>query len=163
MPSPDPSALLTVAEIAIALAGFSAVVVIFKRRSSGEWARADADRFHGMVLHAMAATAFAFLPFVVALFTDVAARVWSISSGLLGVQILWHVSVVVRLPSSSPGTRPFMLLGVAAAALQGLNAFGIAFDREFAPYLVGVLWHVVQSGVLFVWLIWIPESDVEAG
>ena len=51
MPLASPDVLFTVAEIAVALAGFSAVVVLFKRRDSGRWRAADADRFHGMVVH----------------------------------------------------------------------------------------------------------------
>ena len=43
--------LFTVAEISVALAGFSAVVVLFKRRDSGKWRAADANRFKKSHIH----------------------------------------------------------------------------------------------------------------
>jgi len=39
---------------------------------------------------------------------------------------------------------------------------GIGFGRAFDAYLVGVVWHVVMSGALFLMLIWVPKSDVDA-
>jgi len=47
--------LLTLAEVAITMAGFSAVVVSFKKRDTNTWLKLDADRFHGMILHAILA------------------------------------------------------------------------------------------------------------
>ncbi len=39
----------------LTLAGFSAVVVSFKKRDANTWLKLDADRFHGMILHAILA------------------------------------------------------------------------------------------------------------
>ena len=86
--------LFSLAQIAVAFAGFSAIVVLFGRGASGRWRQSHADRFHGMVLHAMVAV--------------------------------------------------------------------LGFDHEFRPYLVGVVWHVGMSGLLFVRLIWIPNADVDS-
>ena len=53
--------LFSIAQVAIGLAGFSAIVVGFKRLESGDWHRADADRFNGMLIHAMCAALFCVL------------------------------------------------------------------------------------------------------
>jgi len=42
--------LFAVAEFSVAVAGFSAIVVILRRSESGKWRAIDADRFHGMLL-----------------------------------------------------------------------------------------------------------------
>ena len=93
--------LFTVAEISVALAGFSAVVVLFKRRDSGKWRAADANRFNGMVFHAMFAAFFCILPSIVGIFTQKPYLIWSISSATLGIQILIHASVIMRVPTTA--------------------------------------------------------------
>jgi len=47
--------LLPLAEVAITMAGFSAVVVILKKCDTNTKLKLDADRFHGMILHAILA------------------------------------------------------------------------------------------------------------
>jgi hypothetical protein len=160
-PTLDPSVLFALAEIAVALAGFSAIVVIFRRRESGKWRVADAERFHGMVLHAVAAAFFCLLPSLVGVFVESTQLVWNLCSAALGLQITAHVALVLRFTSTGGASRAVLSMGFVAAALQVFNLFGIGYSHEFAPYLFGVLWHVLQSGVLFVWLIWIPAEDVE--
>ena len=54
-----------------------------------------------MLLHALSAAFFCILPPVIAAFTDNTERVWSICSALLGIQLLWHITVIALLPSSS--------------------------------------------------------------
>jgi len=44
--------------------------------------------------------------------------------------------------------------------LQVLNVLGVGFDHAFGPYLVGVLWHVSQSGVLFAMRTFARAADV---
>ena len=47
----------------------------------------------------------------------------------------------------------------------GLVQFTVFTDwgayREFEIYQVGVIWHILQAGVLFVMLIWIPRTDID--
>ncbi len=158
-----PDILFALAEVSIALAGFSAVVVLFKRGVSGEWLPADADRFHGMLLHAMSAVFFCIFPSLISVFTTDQHFIWSIASSGLGIQILVHCTVILRLPSTGSGARVLLLLGLGAIVLQVLNVTGVYFSYEFRAYLGGVLWHVFQAGVLFVRLVWVPSSDIRSG
>lgn len=156
--------LPTLAEIAVGLAGFSAIVVIFKRRDAGTWLVADADRFHGMIVHSMVAAALCFVPAAVAVFTDASRTIWALSSGLLGVQVLAHTLLVLRLAStSSPNRLAVALGGGAVVVLQGLNVLGLGFDREPGPYVLGVLWHLAHAGILFVMLVWVRSEAIEEG
>lgn len=157
---PEIERLYSLAEISIGLAGFSAIVVMFRRRDSGTWSPADADRFNGMVFHAMAAAFFCVLPAIVGVFVE-GPRVWTVCSAVLGLQIVGHAIGVVLLATTGGWARAMILGGGGAAAgLQALNAFGVAFDHEFGPYEIGVLWHVLHAGFLFLLLVWVPRSAV---
>ena len=153
--------LYALAEIAIALAGFAAIVVIFKRRSSGGWDAADADRFNGMLLHAMAAGFFCIFPPFLFVFTPEPSVVWAIGSAFAAVQMLAHAGVIFSLPSSSRPTRLALLLPLGLVVLQALNIFEVYFARDFGPYLAAVLWHIFQAGLLFVTLVFVRREDTK--
>lgn len=158
---PEFDTLYTLAEIAVALAGFAAIVVLFKRDDSGRWELADADRFNGMLLHAMAAGFFCILPPLVSVFTSDASLVWTIGSIAIGTQIVAHSWKIFWLPSSTFLVQAFLVVPLGVVILQLLNATGVIYSGEFSPYLVGVLWHVFQSGLLFVSLVFVRASDTQ--
>ena len=155
--------LYAVAQIAIAIAGFAALVAVFKQHRDGAWDAADADRFHGMLAHALSAAFFCILPPVIAAFTDDTERLWSICSALLGIQLFSHITLIARLPSSNTYTRLGLIPPLMAAALQGANVFGGDGLAEFGPYVVGILWHTFQAGALFFLLIWLPATRIVSG
>ncbi len=155
--------LFSLAQVAVALAGFSAIVVLFGRGESGRWRRAQADRFHGMVVHAMVAVLFCLLPLLIGVFTADRTIIWNLSSALLGVEIVGHVSAVLFMSSTvGARVRSFIAIGYLFGAVQFMNVAGIEFDHEFRAYLAGVVWHVIMSGLLFLMLIWVPDADVDA-
>ena len=92
--------LFSIAQVAIGLAGFSAIVVGFKRHESGDWRRADADRFNGMLIHSMCAALFCVLPSILDPFAPSASALWTLASALLGLQIAVHASPVLTLSST---------------------------------------------------------------
>ena len=154
--------LFGLAEIAVGMAGFSAIVVLFKRRDSGKWLPRDADRFNGMLIHAMAAALFCLLPAFVKALVEDPSTIWTIASALIGVQISLQAAVVMRLRSTGGVARTVVVAGaLVAVAFQVLNVADWGITRGFAPYLIGVLWHLLQAGTLFVMLIWVRAEDVE--
>jgi hypothetical protein len=153
--------LYTLVEISVALAGFSAIVVLFKRSDSGKWNATDADRFNGMLIHAMSAAFFCVLPPLISVFSTDEKIVWAVASGILGIQIVGHSLVIWRLPSADFLIRSYLLFALGAVVLQVLNVAEIHYAREFRPYLVGVMWHLISAAVLFMGLIWVPAADVQ--
>ncbi len=154
--------LFTLAEISVALAGFSAIVVLFKRRDSGRWHAVDGNRFNGMLFHAIFAAFFCIFPSILNIFTDKPSHIWSIASAVLGAQILVHVTIIIRVATTKRRhILPIVALASGPIALQVLNVTGIGFAHEFGPYLGGVLWHVIHASVLFVWLVQIPQEDLD--
>lgn len=156
---PEMDELYSVAEIAIAIAGFAAIVASFKRRADGSWDGVAGNYFNGMLIHSTTAVLFCVLPALLGAFLSSPQTVWAIASSMLGIQILVHATIIVRLPASGLGTRLLMMIGALVAALQAYNALVRA---EFEPYLVGILWHVMHAGGLFVSLVWVPAEEIDS-
>ena len=153
--------LLGLAEIAIALAGFSAIVVVLKRGQSGSWKAADADRFHGMVVHAVCAVLFCLLPNLIDIVVQDAVTTLHICAALLGVQIILHAANVMRMPTTSNGARGALAFGIVIGFTQFAAFSDWGVNRELQFYVLGIIWHIIQAGVLFIMLVWIRDDDIK--
>ena len=113
-----------------------------------------------MIIHAIAAVAFAFLPSIIDVVVQDVTTTLHIACAILGVQILVHCGAVAFMSSNTGLARLAMLIG----ALIGLLQFGVFTDwglqRELAIYVVGIIWHILQAGTLFVLLIWIRADQI---
>ena len=152
--------LLSLAEIAITLAGFSAVVVVFRRGSDGSWLTAHRDQFHGMVIHAICAVIFCLLPRMIDIVVQDPVTTLHICCAILGVQILVHCVAVMRFPTLELWGKLALSLGL----VLGLGQFVVFTDwgahREMDFYVLGIIWHILQAGLLFVLLVWIsPDKE----
>jgi len=154
--------LNTMAEVAIAFAGFSAVVVIFRRRGDGAWAPADASRFNGMMVHSMHAAGFAFVPQILQHFLPGEAMIWAVSSLLLGVATLLHAFVATRLELGVSRRHAAVVfsMGIIVFALQMANLFSWLGPPGPGLFLVGVFWHTLQAGRLFFRLVSVQPKSV---
>lgn len=158
---PEFATLYALAELAVAMAGFASIVVLFKRGRTGGWVPADADRFNGMLLHAMAAGFFCVFPPFISVFTSDPSRIWTIASASIAVQLLLHAAVIFWLPSTTIRIRLALVLPLGLVGLQFLNVLGVWFAGDFRPYLAAVLWHIFQAGLLFVTLVFVRDEDIE--
>ncbi len=157
---------LTLGEIAVTLAGFASVVVVFNRRESGTWERADISRLTGMLASSLMAAFFSMLPVGLqgAGLSEPAA--WSVSSFALGCWMTVGVIVVYRrnrsLPSASYSRALsfFMRASMAVAALLLLlNAFALGLSGGPAVYIFAVVLLLAISGVLFMRLVLLPLRE----
>lgn len=143
--------LLTIAEIAIAFAGFSGIVVVFSRRE-GQWTGADRVAFWEMISSSLMILMLALLPF---LFHHAGLRhpaVWGWCSGLAAaafvVRGLHSVSNAARAGAFRAGNlfsvgTAFLVGGVLIAIGLICNAAGLVFERIFAPYLAALLFYLL--------------------
>ncbi len=147
--------LNTLAEVAIAFAGFSSVVVIFRRRDDGSWTQADSQRFLGMITHALHGAGLAFVPQILQHFLSSTALVWALSSLLLGISTLLHAFVATRLElsTSRPHAAMALIQGLVIFALQMANLFSWLGPPGPGLFIVGIFWHTVQAGYLFTMLV----------
>jgi hypothetical protein len=149
--------LLTFAEVAIAIAGFSGVVGAFLQRDGLHWV--DRVRFVGILGISFAAFALAFVPIVLSHLGWTGPALWS---GASVVMIVFWAVCVAPLPFVMPrlrredyfNSRVFASM-VAAPALLNLglqlaNAFGLLLESGVVAYLLGLFIFLYTAGVLFV-------------
>ncbi len=155
----SPDNLLALAELAIALAGFSAIIVVLRNNDSEKWAARDVDYFHGMITHSAFATLFCLLPALVNLVAQDTVLTLRVCCALIGLQIISQAVVVLRLPSSGKLAVGTMLLGLLLGFSQLLvfTPWGEGLELRF--YQGPIIWHILQAGMLFVLLVWIPDSE----
>lgn len=155
----DVGSLLTFAELAVAFAGFSSVVVLFQHRADGGWAPLDAARFRIMLQVSLFAALFSVLPLPVHKLGASANLVSSVSSCVLAVYLGLGIVVQFRARRFFSGTiemtrwGAFQLLFWTAFIAQLLNAFGVVFHRESGPYIFGVAWLLFWAGWQFYQLV----------
>ncbi len=141
--------LALLAELAVAVLGFSGVVAVLGRRASGDWTELDRERFHGMVECAVLALILSLLPLPIldAKFSEATVWGWSSAIGILVCALL--IGPRMRtIASSSTWSNPdvsrlSLVYGfgalIGAPLLLALNAVGLVFSRTSAPYLVACL------------------------
>lgn len=149
-------AFLSLAEFAIALAGFTSVVVVFNRRGD-EWAPADRFRVQQALTASLGAGVFALLPSALALCGLGDPAIWRGASGLLLVHfvaMIWFANRSMRRLDDE--ARSFLgpvvpaLLRVNATLVSlmlALNTLGIGFGPGPGPFFLALLF---QIGVAIV-------------
>ena len=153
--------LLSLAEVAIALAGFSAIVVVLKRGVEGKWSALHADQFNGMVIHAIFAVIFCLLPMLLNILIQDVSTTFHILCAVLGAQVIAHSFGVMFFNTTSTAARLSLAFGVLIGATQFLVFTDWGVQREYEIYLTGIVWHLIQAGLLFVMLVWIPTGLIE--
>lgn len=148
--------LQTVAEIAIALTGFTGIVVALGERSGGGFAGFAMVRFRILLAASLAALAFALLPFLLYHLGVSARATWSICSASVAAFMVPIVAHDVRsfrtfadeIPSFERRAGPIIaLLGLVLWIAQVANAVAL---HAFGPYLAAPFWFLGFSALSFV-------------
>lgn len=152
------SVFLTIAEISVALAGFSGVVAVVGRRSGGRWRSGELLRFWQMLEVSLTALVFSLLPFIFHFSGLSDAYTWACCSGMLAFVSSVQMGRAVRRTTQAVGsdesislkfTMLFLFMGLVINLMLVGNALGIVFERRLAPYLMGVFWQLCLGCVLF--------------
>jgi hypothetical protein len=160
--------LTTIAEVGIAVAGFSGIVAVLGRRSEGDWSEADRLRLRLLLLVSFNTVLLSLLPMFLSA-AGVVEEVWRAASGiclvyLLGIA-LYRVPQIARAREQSPReeTSPLFLglmvgLFATVLVLQGVNV--VRWETAW-PYFLVLLQGLALAFILFVRLlrvIWAPEQ-----
>ena len=154
--------LQVLAEIAIAIAGFSGVVTALTIRTS-QWSELDKLRLR-MLLQASFATAFfSLLPLVLLSTTLLDPAIWVIASSAwliyMGASTIPFVVRAIRKSRSAPdgAGRPVAALVVFAVGVVGLvvvvQVLNVAVLRTAWPHLAAMLSGLIGASVSFLRLI----------
>jgi hypothetical protein len=156
--------LLTIAEIAVAFAGFASLVSALSSGRSAKRALAQSILFRTMVLMSLTVVAFALLPFMTHGFGISPSMAWRLASGLflLGGSAGLYTGIRYLLNARS-ATGPMKGVGrlvasidiPAGVALLLLAANTLGFGGAFVSdsYIAALLLYLFGSGVSFAALL----------
>ena len=135
----DDDYFLTIAELAVALAGFGSLAALIGRRSGGESAAVDAGRLRAMLERSLTAMILAVLPVSLGRFELAQHWVWGTPAVLYAVAAPYlHIAPIRRMrrdPNYRPGIA-YMLSGwVALIFTLGLLFAGLAGLIPLRPAL----------------------------
>lgn len=128
------SALLTFAQLAIGLAGFSAILVALSGKPH-QWTPVDAFRIRNILAFTFQSVFLSLIPFVLAFFSLPESTVWKVSLLIIALAtlagVLLVLSGVYRLTRSERGVLNALVVSMVTAilstmaAVELLGAFGI--------------------------------------
>ena len=163
--------LIAIAEISVALVGFTGIIAAFRQRSISNWPPHVAYRFSFMCWNAFSAMAFSLFPFVLFYETRLAEQTWQISSVLFAIScflIVWLTySGAKRLPTISRASlnKGWMMTyqsgSLASGALLIANAVSLLGDSGPAIYLLALGWQLFFAASLFYRLLVTPVETSE--
>lgn len=154
----EPDVLLSMAEIAVALLGFAAIVTVFRQRDT--W-RPD-GRFWAMVAAGIGTLVFSLLPLPF-LFGGIApTSTWQTCCTLLSLYALGYCGLLFgsyrRDLAAGAAPNPPIFVGIfGGSALTSIfliaAATGLLGGPHFWAYLVGLIWFQVVTATIFVRLL----------
>ncbi len=152
----DSDLLLTIAEVAVAFAGFASLVSILGHRSAQDDFYVSSVRMRAMVLYSLLVVAFALIPFVFNRYGLRDEALWRVSSALFAIAVVavevWLIRQVFGLHVLSR-RRPVLViviptLSVASVTLLA-NATIVPSSLTAALYLTGLGLLLFLAGLVF--------------
>jgi hypothetical protein len=163
--------LLTIAEVAIAVLGFAAIVTALRRESAQQADLLARFRLGIMIETSTAVLLFSFLPFVFRAAGLLESSVASLSSALFAVAFAILVGRAFARQRRQfgtlflPETRLFDVFGFASAVLLigalSLRSAGLLPQLGFAPYVTALLFFLFAAIQVFVRIVFFA-SDADA-
>jgi len=115
-----PSALLTFSQVAIGLAGFSAILVALSGKPH-QWTAVDAFRIRNILAFSFESVFLSLVPFVLTFFSLRAALVWQVSLWILALVTLGAVLQifigVYRMSRADRAVLKYLVISTVTAAL----------------------------------------------
>jgi hypothetical protein len=156
--------LLTLAEIAVALAGFTGIVGVLGQKGGGRSRELTWLRLRTMLEVALRNAAFALLPLPFLGLASSETVVWRVASGTYLVTVLVYICFRRQGAVVSAGqalTLPFLSLLPISLLACGANVLGLGGAHAFSLYLLSLILGLVTAGALFMSVAASLFSDVE--
>ena len=68
----------------------------------------------------------------------------------------------MRMRTTGPLAKVSLGFGLAIGILMFTAFTDWGVNRELEFYILGVIWHIIQAGILFVTLIWVKQEDIQS-
>ena len=163
-----PDSLQVIAEVGIALAGFSGLIIVF-RRNAGPLDDIQKFRMSLLFILAFGATFLSFLPDLLSSFAVPEERVWfDASASLFGYSLIllwWWFSGSRRLAKIVPEIFNWyafttMAVGhVIVVVLQLGVMLGLFETRAPGVYMLGLMWYLIHAAQQFVRMLYIQPRN----
>jgi len=167
---PDPvETLIVLVEAAVAIAGFSGVVIVFGRRATGEWSRIEHARIRNLLLAALSVLFLSLLTLVLLHAGTAPATTWRIGSGMWSLIAIQRLVVTIRnyarIPKEDPERPGIMvntiLFGVSAIIVS-LNLGNVFALKEFSPFFAALVWFFAVTCYSFARLLFSQSRGGQA-
>lgn len=155
-------ALGIAAQIAVALAGFAGVVVVFRREAVHEWSGIDKLRLRFLLVNSILPLVVSMLGLLLLTIRPLPPGIWRWCSGIFLVATVVFVTATTKmfrrlnLPNAQRDrvTRfIFFLFGVFGVAAMILQLYNIALLDAFWPFFAGIVYQLVTAMAQFARMI----------
>lgn len=168
----DEELLYAIAQIAVAVAGFSAIAVVLRRSAPGGLSPHARRTLWYLVIDCLVVLFLSFLPVVLQQFGFAAERLWAISNAVLGLAhlvllspaVVWFARNFPQVraewqPIVSPLQSSLIAWSFLIGVVQILAALGIGMAASPGLYTVGLLAFLFFATVDFVFLVAGEDGD----
>jgi hypothetical protein len=161
--------LETMAQIAVAFAGFSGIVAAFSQQP-GQWATADQLRVRNLIIVSLSTMFFALLPSGLEAAHVAERSIWRWSSATMGfftaISTTASLSALAKLQPNQRFIFSRVILTITIVgsflnvAAQSMNAAAWPYQPHGAVYIFGVMYMLLMAGALFLRLVTVrPPRD----
>ena len=167
--STEPSeALSTAAQVAVTLAGFAGVVVVFRRESVHDWSPTDEFRLRLLLMQSVLPLALCMLGLLFLTIKPLPAGIWKWCSGFAFVILVIFATKSTtmarrlhlhRVQSYGRATRfVFYLFGILGTAVTILQLYNAAILGAFAPFFTVIVFQLTAAMFQFMRIILVPPE-----
>ena len=158
----EPSEALGIAaQIAVALAGFAGVVVVFRREAVHEWSGIDKLRLRLLLANSILPLGLSMLGLLLLTIEPMPPGIWRWCSGITLVATLWFVTAIPkiyrRLNLQSVQQRDtrfiYYVFGAFGVGAMLLQVFNIALLGAFWPFFAGIVYQLITAMAQFARMI----------
>jgi hypothetical protein len=155
-------ALGIAAQIAVALAGFAGVVVVFRREAVHEWSGVDKLRLRFLLANSILPLGLSMLGLMLLTIKPLPPEIWRWCSGILLVATVSFVTASTKsfrrlnLPNAERdrATRLiFFLFSVFGVAAMLLQLYNITLLAAFWPFFAGIVYQLITAMAQFARMI----------
>jgi hypothetical protein len=160
-------ALSTAAQIAVTLAGFAGVVVVFRRESVHDWMPIDKFRLRFLLTNSILPLALCVIGLLFLTIEPVPTTIWRWCSGFAFVTFVLFAIMSSRsfrrldpqqLRRERAAGLPFYLFSILGAGVMLLQFFNIAILNAFWPFFTGIIVHLLAGMTQFARIILLPPE-----
>jgi len=150
--------LLTCAEVGVALAGFSALIIALTNRSDSGVDTVSRGMVSTLIERSLVSVFFSFLPILLSGLGVTPGNIWfscSMLFAVYGFSLAWRSGSQRR---SEPETKDYlnlpvflllMAVGLLVIFLQLMHAFELGIRQSVWWYLVGLTWLLMSASYMF--------------